>query len=72
MDPNKPGKSTTEFLALIILGVVTIASGLTITDGIVNYSLDKTMLQWFAGAVIAYGGGRSWVKASSNKPIGGA
>ncbi len=57
-----PGKQSTEFWALIGLGLLILANGF---DAV---TLPWEQVQWYGGIVAAYIGGRSWVKAKAATP----
>ncbi len=54
-----PGKQSTEFWALIGLGVLILANGFEVI------TIPWEQIQWYGGIVAAYIGGRSWVKAKA-------
>jgi len=54
-----PGKQSTEFWALIGLGVMVLANGFEVI------TIPWEQIQWYGGIVAAYIGGRSWVKAKT-------
>ncbi len=57
------GKQSTEFWALIGLGVLILANGFEAV------TLPWEQVQWYGGIVAAYIGGRSWVKAKAAAPV---
>ncbi len=57
-----PGKKSTEFWALIGLGVLILANGFEVI------TIPWEQVQWYGGIVAAYIGGRSWVKAKTVAP----
>ena len=59
----KAGVRSTEFFALIAVGVFTVVSGLTITEGVVNYRANQEMMDLMTYTVMTYIGSRSGIKA---------
>ncbi len=58
-----PGKQSTEFWALIGLGLLILANGFEAV------TLPWEQVQWYGGIVATYIGGRSWVKARAVAPV---
>lgn len=57
----KPGITSTEFLALVLLGLVLVANGTS------HINIDSESLNIFIAAVMAYIGQRGWVKTTADK-----
>ena len=55
----KPGIQSTEFLALMLLGITIIANGTAFVN------IDGNTMNIFIGAVMAYIGQRGWVKTAA-------
>ena len=59
----KPGIRSTEFFAVLAFAAVALLSGLDISDGVVNFHINQSLMddvKYIAGAYI---GGRSVIKA---------
>jgi hypothetical protein len=59
----KDGIKTTEFLALVMLGLVLVANGSQ------HVNIDSETLNIFIAAVMAYIGQRGWVKTTAKKDV---
>ena len=57
-----PGRTATEFWALIGLGALILANGFEAV------TLPWEQIQWYGGIVATYIAGRSWVKARAVTP----
>lgn len=59
----KAGKQSTEFWALIGIGVLILANGSQWID------IPWEQIQWYGGIAATYIAGRSWVKAKAAEPF---
>ncbi len=59
----KSGTRTTEFYAVLLFGIAALLSGLSISDGVVNYNINAEMMGDVKYAVLAYIGSRGVIKA---------
>ena len=65
MSDPKPGNKTTEFKAVIAVGLYSLLAGLSINEGGIGYEQDKDAMELFAWVVTAYVGQRGVVKAAA-------
>lgn len=61
---EKPGLRTTEFMVVVILGGISIISGLQVDAGVVNYHANMDLLNQLFILGMTYIGGRSAVKVA--------
>lgn len=63
----KPGIKTTEFWLIIFGFLLVVLGGLTAEQNLISFKLDLELAKWWLGGVLAYIGGRSWVKSTNGK-----
>ena len=67
---DKPGIKTTEFWLVLLGFALTVLTGFTVVDGVINFELDLEFAKWWLAAVMAYIGGRTVAKVQAAKTGG--